>query len=460
VPLIISNTLEDAALRVAMAKHANPNNSKIPTWLAYDANTRATMIFDKEVRLENDPRSEIRKFWADMPSAVRYCGLTVRCRSQPSFWPPVSVGRKSPIYPPAILERVNGSTRCVQLLKLGQVSTKMRSHTVPMKLLKRFAYDDPVTRSKRLWRYQKEHPPYGNASPKTATRRNGHFADPTNAAKEAEIEERLERQFEHPVNQFIEDIEYRTFVLQPGHIRVLTGYITMLFGRSRARQTASKDDADRMAEALRALLSNDHQLSELAGKFTIDAINRGLVQAVTKEEVVAVIERTIAAHDGADQPQSRYILTMDTMMRFVDLGMLNGYWQIIRAEPDKPFVIGDAPVVTWERTSDNSLYYGLGFARPNVEIFLPMSPTACLHVLPKVQRTRLPVTPTTNEVNRAQAAFASEHCYTNIFSPEIDAELRPLFGMIRIGVEGFSVSHIDYKKLLFDILMDRRVPAA
>ncbi|HMD50674.1 MAG TPA: carboxylesterase family protein [Bryobacteraceae bacterium] len=54
---------------VSMAKNANPNNSKIPNWPGYDAQTRATMIFDKEVRVENDPRSEIRKFWADMPNA-------------------------------------------------------------------------------------------------------------------------------------------------------------------------------------------------------------------------------------------------------------------------------------------------------------------------------------------------------------------------------------------------------
>jgi para-nitrobenzyl esterase len=52
---------------VAMAKNANPNNSKIPNWPAYDANTRATMIFDREVRVENDPRGEIRRFWAEMP---------------------------------------------------------------------------------------------------------------------------------------------------------------------------------------------------------------------------------------------------------------------------------------------------------------------------------------------------------------------------------------------------------
>jgi para-nitrobenzyl esterase len=54
---------------VTMAKNANPNNSKIPNWPAYDAQKRATMVFDKEVRVEDDPRSEIRKFWADMPAA-------------------------------------------------------------------------------------------------------------------------------------------------------------------------------------------------------------------------------------------------------------------------------------------------------------------------------------------------------------------------------------------------------
>lgn len=54
---------------VSMAKNANPNNSKIPDWPGYDAKNRATMIFDREVRLENDPRREIRKFWAEMPRA-------------------------------------------------------------------------------------------------------------------------------------------------------------------------------------------------------------------------------------------------------------------------------------------------------------------------------------------------------------------------------------------------------
>src|SRR5688500_7224708 len=115
----------------------------------------------------------------------------------------------------------------------------MLSHTVPKKLLEHFAYDDPVTRSKRLWRYQKAKPPYARAAPRSATRWDGHFADPANAAKEEEIEGRLQREFENPVNQFIELLNYQTFAFSATHRRLLTGYITILFHRSRARRGAS-----------------------------------------------------------------------------------------------------------------------------------------------------------------------------------------------------------------------------
>ena len=52
-----------ASAWVAFAKTGDPNNPQIPRWPAYDASTRATMIFDTDTRVENDPRTEIRKFW-------------------------------------------------------------------------------------------------------------------------------------------------------------------------------------------------------------------------------------------------------------------------------------------------------------------------------------------------------------------------------------------------------------
>jgi para-nitrobenzyl esterase len=57
-----------ASTWIAFAKTCDPNNSKIPAWPAYEPGKRATMIFDNDLRVENDPRSEIRKFWDEVPA--------------------------------------------------------------------------------------------------------------------------------------------------------------------------------------------------------------------------------------------------------------------------------------------------------------------------------------------------------------------------------------------------------
>jgi para-nitrobenzyl esterase len=50
-----------SAAWVAFAKTGNPSNSETPEWPAYDAASRATMIFDVETRVENDPDVELLK---------------------------------------------------------------------------------------------------------------------------------------------------------------------------------------------------------------------------------------------------------------------------------------------------------------------------------------------------------------------------------------------------------------
>ena len=142
-------------------------------------------------------------------------------------------------------------------------------------------------------------------------------------------------------------------------------------------------------------------------------------------------------------------------MAFVDEHMRNGEWRILSTTPCHPFVIGDAPVVTWERDHQNNLIYGQGFARPNVEVILPVFPTACLHILPNVQRNRQVISPSVDEVNRTQAAFATQHCFTNTQSASIDAVLQPVFYTVRLGVQAFTINHIDAAEKLFNILMSQ-----
>jgi hypothetical protein len=331
----------------------------------------------------------------------------------------------------------------------------MLSHTVPRKLLEHFAFHDPVPNALRLWRYEKDRAPYGRATPKSATRWDGHFADPANAQREEEIEARLEREFENPVNTFIDELQDGGFAFTPERARLLTVYITMLFHRTRARRGASPLQHDRMLAALRALRADKDRIERLTVKHMTDFYIIGTPRVVTHAEIIAAIDRSIANQSTPDMPQRRYLDTMETMMGFVDDHMRDGEWHILSTTPDNPFVIGDAPVVTWERDDQRNLVYGQGFARPNVEVILPVFPTACLHILPSVQRTRPVVPPSVDDVNRTQAAFATEHCFTNIKSEHIHAVLQPVFGTIRLGIEAFTLHHLDAAAKLFDILMNQ-----
>jgi len=268
----------------------------------------------------------------------------------------------------------------------------------------------------------------------------------------------LTREIEEPVNEFLELIKYSTFVLLPDHKRRLARYITLLFHRSRARLGATQHQLDKMLGSMEALLANDEQLQAIADKTTIDLLAAGvpLERNATKEEIARILRRTIEQHKADDQLRHNYAKTVERMLSFEDVNLLNGDWNIVRTEPENPFAVGDAPVVTWERTDRNTLMFGQGFARPNVEVFLPVAPAACLYVLPKVERTRAVAPPHAEEINMAEASFATQHCFTNVNSAELDRVLQAQFSKTRLGVNAFTLNHWDFSNTMFEILMNQR----
>ncbi|HLN20587.1 MAG TPA: carboxylesterase family protein [Bacteroidales bacterium] len=71
--LIAGNSLEARKMAdivgsavAAFGKTGDPNCSKIPYWPAYNSESRPTMIFDLECRVENDPTRELRLLWEGM----------------------------------------------------------------------------------------------------------------------------------------------------------------------------------------------------------------------------------------------------------------------------------------------------------------------------------------------------------------------------------------------------------
>jgi para-nitrobenzyl esterase len=72
---LVGNTPEGRALAarfsaawIAFAKTGDPNTPELPRWPVYNAAERPTMIFDNEIRVENDPLRELRLLWDELYS--------------------------------------------------------------------------------------------------------------------------------------------------------------------------------------------------------------------------------------------------------------------------------------------------------------------------------------------------------------------------------------------------------
>jgi len=61
---VLSDTM--SSVWAGFARNGAPRHASIPPWPTYDRQTRATLILDKECRIENDPRGASRQLWQDI----------------------------------------------------------------------------------------------------------------------------------------------------------------------------------------------------------------------------------------------------------------------------------------------------------------------------------------------------------------------------------------------------------
>ena len=55
---------------IVFALHGDPNTPELPTWPSYDLERRATMLFDRESTVQNDPNAEARQVWEKVARSI------------------------------------------------------------------------------------------------------------------------------------------------------------------------------------------------------------------------------------------------------------------------------------------------------------------------------------------------------------------------------------------------------
>ena len=205
--------------------------------------------------------------------------------------------------------------------------------------------------------------PYNKQSPKSATSYRGHFSDPENAAAEAEIEQRLAREFENPVNEFVNLLGDPAFIRSDERRLQLTRYVTLLFLRSKSRRQGTKHIQEVKRQALDKFLSNEPQLLTVATNWNIDLICRGVRMSspITKEDVAGKAREYFERLPTEEAEQQQYMVGIQNGMANLDEPMYRGDWNLVTTTPDRPFIISDSPVVTWQRDAAGTIYHGGGF---------------------------------------------------------------------------------------------------
>ena len=289
---------------------------------------------------------------------------------------------------------------------------------------------------------------------------DGHFADSRDGELEVRIETRLANEIEDPVNQFISQFLDPSFVLTDAQRRRMTRYVTLLFNRSMACRVSTRHREEIKVHAIRQFLANEEQQATVAAQWNLDVyFNRvRLGSLITIDDVVRAVRRLTVFSDPASSEQESYVTGIARFMTYFDEAMFHGDWRLVGTTWDNPFILSDAPVVTWDRKDSTGISHGIGFEEPNVEILLPVSPLTCLHILPRVQRTRPAVTPEVEEVNIAQAKFAHRACFANQNKTEIDTVVQRHISTAKLGENAFTLWNRNYDNLIFDILMKMKMP--
>jgi Protein of unknown function (DUF4238) len=202
-------------------------------------------------------------------------------------------------------------------------------------------------------------------------------------------------------------------------------------------------------------LANDLQVFNVSAKWSIDLLLSGKIREglVSRADVAKAARKYVLDADHTLEAKKSYVRVIEAAMENVDEILLTGQWIYLRTTPDNPYVISDAPVVTWQRNVEDLISYGAGFHRTDVEVFMPVSPTLCLHILPNVKRTRPITDPSADDINAGEAAMSTRYCYTNVNSPAVDRIVQEYAGQAELGVKSFTVWHRNYDNAFYDLFM-------
>jgi hypothetical protein len=159
--------------------------------------------------------------------------------------------------------------------------------------------------------------------------------------------------------------------------------------------------------------------------------------SITPQDIKQGYIRQLATGSVTSAEQESFCDTLGRWASYFDDHLFYGSWNLVHTTPEDPFVIGDNPLITWVLTPNGARNYGAGIEVPGAEVFLPVSPTACLHILPAGHVRRAVSRPRPREVNEGQVLIMTRSVYSERHLSYVDELVQSRGGSLKIGVNCF-----------------------
>lgn len=342
----------------------------------------------------------------------------------------------------------------MELSRDRSAADPVASHALPKRLLRAFSHYDKKTKSPRLWRYERGRTPLPSRSPKSETRVKGYFHRPSDFSFEQTFERKIAEDIEHHVHAMLDDLRSPLFAFTYATQMRLARYMLLLFSRSGGGRTIARAQLKKSSSELRQLASDQSFVQELA-----ELYSQGTGSLVTCGQVVQFLEMSARKQGNEKGDQEAFTEFVERWSVIEEEQFALGRWDILNTREDRPFVLTDTPVMSWSRKGHGEPSVGVGLFRSDAEVFLPVSPQNCIHLLPLANRDLYTEKPSTGQINSLMVRTMARYAYSSRFVPQINELVQSQGATLRVGQDCFTSTVNDSKRIWLEVasrrIMDR-----
>jgi hypothetical protein len=262
-----------------------------------------------------------------------------------------------------------------------------------------------------------------------------------------EVEHWMAKEIEGPFNELLPLFESSFHFQSHNHFRVIARYVANIFSRSNQRRIASHRQQQKVAEIAMHVVNNPKMLRQLTAAFSF--VSQCQVSSTTVRQALI----NLNWGDSHEARTAHYLRNVRMYEEDIVRMLAGKPYGLLRAPDTDSFILGDTVVLT-RQPIGNALSVGVGFAKPNMHVLLPISPRTCIQIGIPGREEHVLMPEEVRSINTDQIKMMHRYAYSRVESDEIQEQVSNMGGTLNYMLSAFIVPELKSEDLLDHFVRD------